>query len=48
VGYALYLGTNLGLDARYTDATRAYLERLRARDAFRRADARGRDDAGDG
>jgi len=48
VGYALYLGTNLGLDTRYTDATRAYLERLRARDAFRRADALGRETAGEG
>jgi len=40
VGYALYLGTTLGLDDRYRDLTRAYLQRLMARPAFQRANAR--------
>ena len=37
VGFALYFGTRLGLDARYKPNTRAYLERLMARPAFERA-----------
>lgn len=40
VGYALFLGTTLGLDARYKEGCRAYLERLMARPAFQRARAR--------
>lgn len=40
VGYALFLGTTLGLDARYKPNCRGYLERLMARDAFQRARAR--------
>ncbi|MEE4280164.1 MAG: glutathione S-transferase family protein [Halieaceae bacterium] len=43
VAYALYLGTQLGLDERYKPQTRAYLDRLMAREAFRRADAIGRE-----
>lgn len=43
VGYALHLGDTLGLAARYQPQTRAYLERLRAREAFLRAGAIGRD-----
>jgi glutathione S-transferase len=38
VGYALYLGQVLQLDARYQPQTRRYLERLKARAAFQRAD----------
>jgi glutathione S-transferase len=37
VGYALFLGTTLGLDARYKPNTQRYLERLMARDGFQRA-----------
>lgn len=37
VGYALFLGTTLGLDVRYKPNCRRYLEALMARDAFRRA-----------
>jgi glutathione S-transferase len=37
VGYALYLGTTLGLDERYKPNCKAYLERLMARPAFIRA-----------
>lgn len=40
VGYALFLGTTLGLDARYKPNCRRYLESLMARDAFRRARGR--------
>ena len=40
VGYALFLGTSLGLDARYKPNCRAYLERLMARPAFQAARAR--------
>jgi glutathione S-transferase len=43
VSYALYLGMQLQLHERYKPQTMAYLERLMARDAFRRADALGRD-----
>lgn len=43
VGYALLFGTNLGLDSRYKPNTRDYLERLMARPAFQRAQARGAD-----
>ncbi len=45
VAYALYFGRVLGLDERYKPQTRAYLERLMERDAFRRADALGRETA---
>ncbi|GAB4275445.1 MAG: glutathione S-transferase family protein [Pararhodobacter sp.] len=41
VGYALFLGDILGLSAHYKPQTRAYLDRLMARDAFQRARARG-------
>lgn len=37
VGYALFLGTSLGLDERYKPNCRAYLARLMARPAFKRA-----------
>lgn len=37
VGFALFFGTTLGLDARYKPHTRAYLDRLMARPAFQRA-----------
>jgi glutathione S-transferase len=40
VGYALYLGRSLGLDARYQPQTSAYLDRLLERPAFHRADAK--------
>lgn len=40
VGYALYLGRALRFDERYQPQTRAYLERLMARPAFQRADAK--------
>lgn len=40
-GYALYLGRQLGLEARYAPATQDYLRRLLARPAFQRADAHG-------
>jgi len=46
VGYALYFGRTLKLDERYKPQTAAYLERLMARDAFKRADAAGRDTEG--
>lgn len=38
VGFALYFGVQLGLDDRYKPNARAYLDRLMARPAFRRAD----------
>ena len=41
VGYALYLGCALKLDKRYQPQTRAYLDRLRERPAFQRADGFG-------
>ena len=34
VGYALFLGVSLGLDARYKPNCKAYLERLMARPGF--------------
>jgi glutathione S-transferase len=37
VGYAVFLGTSLGLDEKYKPNTRAYLERLMARPGFQRA-----------
>lgn len=43
IGYALYFGRTLDLHDRYKPQTLAYLERLMARDAFQRADARGRE-----
>jgi len=42
VAYALYLGRGLQLSDRYQPQTRAYLERLLAREAFQRADRRAR------
>lgn len=39
VGYALFLGTTLGLDARYKPNCQRYLAQLMARPAFRRARA---------
>jgi len=41
VGYALYLACALQLDDRFQPQTRAYLERLKQRPAFQRADAFG-------
>ncbi len=41
VGYALYLGSLIGLAAHYKPQTRAYLDRLTARPAFQRAVAPG-------
>ncbi len=41
VGYALHLGCALKLDERYKPQTHAYLERLRGRPAFQRADGIG-------
>jgi glutathione S-transferase len=43
IAYALYFGRVLKLDERYKPETKAYLERLTEREAFRRADALGRD-----
>lgn len=40
VGYALYLAKRLGLDTDLKPQTRAWYERITARDAFKRADAR--------
>lgn len=40
VGYALYLAKRLGLDDELKPQTRAWYERITARDAFKRADAR--------
>lgn len=37
IGYALFLGSTLGFAADYQPQTRAYLERLTARDGFQRA-----------
>ncbi|GAB5413263.1 MAG: glutathione S-transferase family protein [Congregibacter sp.] len=45
VAFALYFGQILKLDDRYKPQTRAYLESVTARDAFKRADAFGRDDS---
>jgi glutathione S-transferase len=41
VGYALYLACSLQLDERFAPRTRAYLERLKERPAFQRADSFG-------
>ena len=41
VGYALYLAATLQLDERFTPQTRAYLERLKARPAFQKAESYG-------
>ena len=41
VAYALFLGTTLGLDARYKPNCRRYLEQMTSRPAFQRARARG-------
>jgi glutathione S-transferase len=40
IGFALHLATLIGIDQDFPTAVRAYLDRLRARDAFKRADAR--------
>lgn len=40
VGYALFLGTTLGLDARYKPNCKGYLARLMQRPAFRRSRAK--------
>jgi glutathione S-transferase len=42
VGYALYLGEMTGAATDYTPQTQAYLQRLKARDGFRRALAKKR------
>lgn len=42
VGYALYLACEIGLDERFKPQTRAYFDRLTAREGFKRADALGR------
>jgi glutathione S-transferase len=44
VGYALYLGELTGAATDYTAQTRAYLDRLKAREGFQRARARQRAD----
>lgn len=41
IGYALHFGSVLGLDKQYTPQVQAYLERLRARPAFKRANELG-------
>ena len=41
VGYALFLGTVLKLEEHYTPQTREYLERLKARPGFKRANGFG-------
>lgn len=41
VGYALYLGEIIGISEHYKPQTQAYLDRLKARDAFQRANAHG-------
>ena len=40
IGFALHLATLLNIDNDFPPAVRAYLDRLRARDAFKRADAK--------
>lgn len=40
IGFALHLATLIGIDQDFSPAVRAYLERLTARDAFKRANAR--------
>lgn len=41
VGYALYLGELIGISQHYKPQTQAYLDRLKARPAFQRAEAPG-------
>ena len=41
VGYALYLAATLQLDERFKPQTREYLERLKARPAFQKAESYG-------
>lgn len=41
VGYALFLAESIGLAEHFKPRTRAYLDRLKARDAFQRAQAPG-------
>jgi glutathione S-transferase len=40
VGYALYLAASIGIDQEFPPAVRAYLDRLTAREAFQRANAK--------
>jgi glutathione S-transferase len=40
VGFALHLATTIGIDHEFPPAVRAYLDRLMARDAFKRANAK--------
>lgn len=40
IGFALHLATLIGIDQEFPPTVRAYLDRLRARDAFKRADAK--------
>ena len=40
VGFALYLAKVIGIDGEFSPAVRAYLDRLTARDAFKRANAK--------
>ena len=40
VGYALFLATQVGIDGEFPPPVREYLERLMARDAFKRAQAK--------
>ena len=40
IGFALHLATLIGIDQDFPPAVRAYLERLTAREAFKRADAK--------
>ncbi|MEQ1865428.1 MAG: glutathione S-transferase family protein [Micropepsaceae bacterium] len=40
IGFALHLATLIGIDQEFPPAVRAYLDRLRARDTFKRADAK--------
>jgi glutathione S-transferase len=40
IGFALHLATLIGIDGDFPPAVRTYLDRLRARDAFKRADAK--------
>lgn len=40
IGFALHLATLLNIDGEFSPAVRAYLDRLRTREAFKRADAK--------
>jgi glutathione S-transferase len=40
IGFALYLAKVIGIDGEFSPAVRSYLERLMARDAFKRANAK--------